>query len=71
VLTVKPGFVKTRMTENMKTPGPITAQPKKVAENIYKAVKAKKNNVYVLPIWQLIMMLIRNIPEGVFKKMKL
>jgi decaprenylphospho-beta-D-erythro-pentofuranosid-2-ulose 2-reductase len=71
VLTVKPGFVKTRMTENMKTPGPITAQPKKVAENIYKAVKAKKNSIYVLPVWALIMMLIRNIPEGVFKKMKL
>jgi decaprenylphospho-beta-D-erythro-pentofuranosid-2-ulose 2-reductase len=71
VLTVKPGFVKTRMIENLKTPGPLTALPKKVAENIFKAVRAKRNSIYVLPVWALIMLIIRNIPEGIFKKLKL
>lgn len=71
VLTVKPGFVKTRMIENMKTPGPITAMPKKVADSIYNAVKRKANSIYVLPVWALIMLIIRSIPEGMFKKMKL
>jgi decaprenylphospho-beta-D-erythro-pentofuranosid-2-ulose 2-reductase len=71
VLTVKPGFVKTKMIENLKTPGPITASPKKVAESIFKAVRGKSNSMYVLPIWALIMLVIRSIPEGVFKRLKL
>lgn len=71
VLTVKPGFVKTKMIEGLKTPGPLTASPKKVAEKIYKAILKKKNTIYVLPIWGLIMMVIRNIPESIFKKLKL
>jgi decaprenylphospho-beta-D-erythro-pentofuranosid-2-ulose 2-reductase len=71
VLTVKPGFVKTKMIENIKTPGPITATPKQVADRIFKAVKSKADSIYVLPIWNPIMAVIRNIPEGVFKKLKL
>jgi decaprenylphospho-beta-D-erythro-pentofuranosid-2-ulose 2-reductase len=71
VLTVKPGFVKTKMIENLKTPGPITATPKKVADNIFKAVRSKSNSMYVLPIWAIIMLVIRSIPEGVFKRLKL
>ena len=71
VLTVKPGFVKTRMIENLKTPGPITGTPRQVAEKIYDAVKRKVNVIYVLPVWGIIMRVIRTIPEGVFKKLKL
>lgn len=71
VLTVKPGFVKTRMIENMKTPGPLTAQPKQVADHIFKAVKSKRNSIYVLPVWALVMLIIKNIPEFIFKKLKL
>lgn len=71
VLTVKPGFVKTKMTEGMKTPAPITASPDGVANKIFKAIHKKRNVVYVLPIWKWIMLLIKNIPEGMFKKLKL
>ena len=71
VLTVKPGFVKTRMIENLKTPGPLTALPKKVADHIFKAVRSKKNSIYVLPVWALVMMVIKSIPESIFKKLKL
>ena len=71
VVTVKPGFVKTKMIENIKTPGPITAQPRTVAGHIFKAVKKKKHTIYVLPIWALIMLVIRTIPEGIFKKLRL
>ena len=45
--------------------------PQKAAEVIYKAYKNKRDVVYVLPVWGLIMMIIRNIPEFIFKKMKL
>ncbi|MFZ6014416.1 MAG: SDR family oxidoreductase [Bacteroidota bacterium] len=71
VVTVKPGFVKTRMLEGMKTPGPLTAQPPTVATAVYKAVKRRKNTIYVLPIWRLVMFVIRNIPEFIFKKLRL
>lgn len=71
VVTVKPGFMKTRMIEGMKTPGPLTAEPEVVANHIFKATLKRKNVVYVLPVWQLIMLIIRLIPEGIFKKLKL
>ncbi|CUX46652.1 SDR family oxidoreductase [Rhizobium oryzihabitans] len=71
VVTVLPGFVATKMTEGMDLPAALTADPKEVAIAIERAVLSKKNVVYVRPIWQLIMMIIRNIPERFFKTMKL
>ena len=71
VVTVKPGFVKTRMIENMKTPGPLTADPKDVAEDIYQAVLKKKDTIYTKSIWRPLMYVIKSIPEGIFKKLKL
>jgi len=71
VLTVKPGFVKTKMIENLPTPGVLTASPKQVALSISKAIRARKNTIYVLWMWQLIMFIIKAIPETVFKRLKL
>lgn len=71
VVTVKPGFINTRMTEGLKLPKPLTAEPEHLGKAIFKAVKKRKNVIYVLPVWRLIMLIIRNIPEGIFKKLKL
>lgn len=71
VLTVKPGFVDTKMTENMSLPPLVTAQPDAVAAAIFDAVRKKKNVLYVKWMWRWIMLLIKSIPESVFKKMKL
>ncbi len=71
VLTVKPGFMDTKMTEGLPLNPALTASPKKAAEGIYKAFKNKNNVAYVLPIWAIIMLIIRNIPEFIFKKLKL
>jgi decaprenylphospho-beta-D-erythro-pentofuranosid-2-ulose 2-reductase len=71
VVTVLPGFVATKMTEGMDLPAKLTAQPKEVAVAVLKAAQKKQNVIYVKPIWQLIMMIIRNIPEWVFKGMKI
>jgi len=71
VITVLPGFVTTKMTEGMDLPAKLTAQPAKVANTVFNAVQKKQNIVYVKPIWQLIMMIIRNIPERVFKELRL
>jgi decaprenylphospho-beta-D-erythro-pentofuranosid-2-ulose 2-reductase len=71
VLTVQPGFVKTKMTEGLPLPKPVTAMPEKVALDIFNAYKKKKNVIYTLWMWRWIMLIIKLIPEGIFKKLKL
>ena len=71
VVTVKPGFVATKMTEGLKLPPPLTAKPEQVALKIFKAVEKRKNVIYVLSLWRWIMLVITVIPESIFKKLKL
>lgn len=71
VLTVLPGFVATQMTEGMDLPAKLTAEPAEVADAIARAVEQKKDLIYVRPVWRLIMLIIRNIPERIFKRMKI
>lgn len=71
VMTVKPGFVATKMTEGMDLPEKLTAQPEEVAADIYKAQQKKKNVIYTKWIWRWVMLGIRMIPEWQFKKMKI
>ena len=71
VLTVKPGFVATKMTQDMDLPPPLTAQPEQVAKAIFNAQQKRKNIIYTKSIWFLIMLIIRNIPESIFKKTNL
>lgn len=71
VMTVKPGFVITKMTEDMDLPKKLTAQPDEVAESIYKAQQKNKNILYSRWIWKYIMFIIKNIPEFQFKKMSI
>jgi len=71
VMTVLPGFVKTKMLGDLKTPNFLTATPQDVANQIFKAYKKQKNIIYVFPIWKYIMCIIKIIPEFKFKKMNL
>jgi short-subunit dehydrogenase len=71
VLTVKPGFVYTRMTEGMPLPKPLTATPEQVANAVYKAILQKKNVIYVKWPWRWIMLIIKSVPEFMFKKLKM
>ncbi len=68
VLTVKPGFVATKMTEGMDLPDKLTAQPEEVAEDIYIAQQKGKNVLYTKWMWRWVMLIIRSIPEFQFKK---
>jgi short-subunit dehydrogenase len=71
VMTVKPGFVATSMTEGLKLPEKLTATPERVAADIVKAAARKRNIVYTPWFWRWVMRLIGLIPENVFKKLKL
>lgn len=71
VITVLPGFVATAMTEGMDLPARLTAQPDEVAQAILRAVDRRRHVIYVRPVWRLIMAIIRNIPEAIFKRLDL
>lgn len=71
VMTVLPGFVRTRMTAGMDLPARLTAEPAAVAEAIFRAATKQRDVIYVKPVWRLVMTVIRAIPEGIFKRTKL
>lgn len=71
VVTVKPGFIKTKMTSHLELPNILTASPEEVADKIEKAIRKKSDVIYVKWFWRYIMMIIKAIPEGIFKKLNL
>lgn len=72
VVTVKPGFVRTRMTAAMKLPPLLTAEPEEVGEAIFKAAETGRGDVvYVRGIWRIVMTVISLIPEPIFKRLRL
>jgi decaprenylphospho-beta-D-erythro-pentofuranosid-2-ulose 2-reductase len=70
VTTIKPGFVDTPMTADKKK-NALFADPQAVGQRIYKAIQRGEDIVYVPWFWMLIMGLIRNIPERIFKRLSL
>jgi NAD(P)-dependent dehydrogenase (short-subunit alcohol dehydrogenase family) len=72
VVTVKPGFVRTRMTAHLKLPAVLTAEPGRVATDIFSAAEERPRDViYVGRRFWLVMTIICAIPEALFKKLKL
>ncbi|MEH0158264.1 SDR family oxidoreductase [Limibacter armeniacum] len=71
VLTVKPGFVHTKMTQGMDLPELLTASPTQIARSIFNAYRKKANTLYSLPQWRMIMLIINAIPETVFKRLNM
>jgi hypothetical protein len=71
VVTVLPGFVYTQLTQGMDLPAKLTAYPTELGTAIVKAVEKERDVIYVRPIWQGIMLAIRNIPEFKFKTMSI
>ena len=71
VITIIPGYIESSMTSGMKLPKYITAQPDEIALGIENAILNKKDVVYIKSIWKYIMLLIKNIPEKLFKRLKI
>src|SRR5436305_928759 len=70
VLTIKPGLVDTPMTASLKK-GLLFAQPRKIGEGIYEAIKKHKEVVYLPGFWRPIMLVVKSLPESVFKRLSL
>ena len=71
VLTIKPGFVDTPMTANIANKGALWAKPDQIAAGIVRAIDKRRSVVYLPWFWRGIMLIIRHIPESIFKKLKL
>jgi decaprenylphospho-beta-D-erythro-pentofuranosid-2-ulose 2-reductase len=66
-ICVKPGFVRTGMTEGLKSP-PFTGQPDAVAARVLRAIDRGSPVVYAPGIWALVMLVIRFLPRFVMRK---
>lgn len=69
VITVKPGFVDTKMTRGMDLPGPLVLSPEKVARKCYRAWRKGRDVTYVTWYWRAIITVVKGIPERLFKRM--
>jgi short-subunit dehydrogenase len=67
VVCVKPGFVRTSMTEGLPEP-PFAADADTVARYALKGIDRGSPVVYAPPIWALVMLVIRNLPRVVMRR---
>lgn len=70
VTVIKPGFINTPMTSNLKK-NFLWSSPSKAALKIVKAINTKKDEIYVPSYWYIIMIFIKLIPNYFFKKLNL
>ncbi|PXV57252.1 Short-chain dehydrogenase [Dyella jiangningensis] len=70
VITIKPGFVDTPMTRDFKK-GALWARPDDIALGIAHAADRGRSVVYLPWFWLPIMLIIRHVPEFIFKRLKL
>jgi decaprenylphospho-beta-D-erythro-pentofuranosid-2-ulose 2-reductase len=71
VMTVLPGFVRTKMTDGLDLPDRLTATPEQVADDVYRAYRSRIDILYTRWFWRWIMLVIKAIPETVFKRLRL
>lgn len=71
VLTIKPGFVDTPMTQGLDLPKLLVVTPDQVAKHIVGAIEKKKDTIYVPLFWAAIMLIIRSVPSFLFKRLAL
>jgi short-subunit dehydrogenase len=70
VVTIKPGFVDTPMTAHLRK-GFLFTTPAKAGRAIFRAIERKRNVVYVPCFWRWILLVVRHLPEPIFKRLSL
>ena len=69
IVTIKPGFVKTKMTAKLEG-GFLPATAEHVGADIASFLKGDSLILYTPWFWRWIMLIIKNIPERIFMRMK-
>lgn len=68
-ICVKPGFVRTGMTEGLKAP-PFAGEPEAVARQVLRAIERGKPLIYAPPVWRAILWVIRCLPRAVLRRVE-
>jgi decaprenylphospho-beta-D-erythro-pentofuranosid-2-ulose 2-reductase len=71
VITLKPGFVITPMTQDLDRDSWLWTRPERVARGIVRAFDRRRDVVYLPWFWRPILWAIRLIPEPLFKRLSL
>lgn len=69
ILEIKPGYVNTKMTRDIKLPKLLTSSPEYVGKSTYKSFLKKKNSSYIPFYWKYIMFVFKLIPNFIFKRL--
>lgn len=67
VVLVKPGFVRTGMTQGLDEP-PFAADPDEAAAHALRAIDRRRRVAYAPPIWRLVMLAVRWLPRALLKR---
>jgi decaprenylphospho-beta-D-erythro-pentofuranosid-2-ulose 2-reductase len=68
VVCVRPGFVRTGMTEGLPAP-PFAGEPEDVARVVLRAIDRGRPVVYAPPVWRWVMGAIRLLPRAVMRRL--
>jgi decaprenylphospho-beta-D-erythro-pentofuranosid-2-ulose 2-reductase len=68
VLVVRPGFVRSKMTEGL-DPAPLATDPRTVAAAVLAAVEERKDQVWVPGTMRVVMSVLRHLPRRVFRRL--
>jgi decaprenylphospho-beta-D-erythro-pentofuranosid-2-ulose 2-reductase len=68
VMVVRPGFVKTKMTEGL-DPVPLSTTPEAVADEIVKGLARGSHTVWAPPPLRAVMAALRHVPRPIFRRL--
>lgn len=71
VVTIKPGFVDTKMTYGMLKNSPLVGSTADVAKDILYGIERNRDIIYTRWFWKYIMLIIKLVPERLFKRLEL
>ena len=67
VITIKPGYVETKMTKNLNLPKLLVSSPDLIGRIIFKSFQKNKQIVYAPFFWKILIVIYKAIPEFIFK----
>ena len=70
VVTLKPGFVDTPMTADIPK-GPLFASARRAGRAVYRAIERRRSVAYIPWFWRPIMLVVKSLPEAMFKRLRL
>ncbi|SDB89140.1 decaprenylphospho-beta-D-erythro-pentofuranosid-2-ulose 2-reductase [Raineyella antarctica] len=68
VMVVRPGFVKSKMTEGLRT-APLAVVPDQVAVEVVEGVRLHRSVVWAPKLFRLVMLVLRLVPQPIFRRL--